>query len=319
MAARRRSAGRSGAAPDLEAVCDDLYTGAPGDFVARRDEQAGAAKAAGDPGTARAIRALRKPSLSAWAANLLVRRRPEEARQFLQLGEALRRAHDELDSAQMRELGSQQWRVISQLARQAAGLAQEAGHRLSDAVQREVESTLRAVIADPEAAEQWARGRLSGALTPPTDLPAAGARSAPTEPAPSKPAPPRADRHDELAERRRERQHRLAEAREAAKTAEAGLRGARKEAASAAAASAEAEDRVGQAGRAVAEAEDRVEQARRAVAVAEDRLRQAREAHAEARTSAQEAEAGRRAADDAVGRAEQVRHDASAAVERLSR
>ncbi|WUH89024.1 hypothetical protein OG900_02010 [Streptomyces sp. NBC_00433] len=300
-----RGAGRSGAGPDLEAVCEDLYTGAPGEFTARRDERAAAAKAAGDRDTARAIRGLRKPSLSAWACNLLVRRRPEEARQFLQLGEALRRAHHEMDSSQMRELNARQWRIISELAGQAAGLAQEAGHRLSDAVQREVEATLRAATADPESARQWARGRLSGALTPPTGLTPATAPSAPPGAAPPERERPRADRRDELAERRRERQRRLAEARKAAEAAETALREARRDAASADAAS--------------AEAKERGQQARQAVAEAEDRLRQAREAHAEAETRTQDAEAARRTAEGAVDRAEQARSAAAAAVERLSR
>ncbi|MBM9506799.1 hypothetical protein [Actinacidiphila acididurans] len=197
----RESKDRAADTPvDVQTVTDDLYTAPPGDFTALRDEKAAVARRAGDRDAARAIAALRRPTLSAWACNLLVRRRPDETRAFLELGEALRQTHG--------ELSGQQWRVITALSRQATRLAADAGHRLSQTVLREVESTLRAVIADPDAARQWATGTLAAPLTPPASFtPASGAR----EVAAPVPAPPPAGRgrdehEDELAERRR-RQH----------------------------------------------------------------------------------------------------------------
>ncbi|MBM9508024.1 hypothetical protein [Actinacidiphila acididurans] len=108
-----------------------------------------------------------------------MRRRPDETAAFLELGEALRQAHGELDARRTRELSGQQWRIISALSQQAVWLAAEAGHRIGQSVQRELETTLRAAVADPEAAQEWANGTLTAPLTPPsTFAPAGGARTA---------------------------------------------------------------------------------------------------------------------------------------------
>lgn len=66
--------------------------------------------------------------LAAWAANLLVRERRQEAEQFLVLGETLREAHRTLDAEQLRA-ASEQHRLVSALARTAAGLARGPGSR----------------------------------------------------------------------------------------------------------------------------------------------------------------------------------------------
>ncbi|MGW5201338.1 hypothetical protein [Streptomyces spiralis] len=218
----RRKGGRRGRTQDVEAALDELYITPPADFVARREELAAALKADGRPEDARRIHGARRPTLAAWAANLLLRSRPEESRQFLELGEALREAYRTLDAEALRELSAQRRQVVSGLSRQAAQLASDSGHRLSDAVRQDVESTLLAVLSDPEAAEQWATGRLHSALTPPSVFPADGGepgaaapkrpRSAPG-PARTAAPPARTASKDELAERRRERQARLTAAR----------------------------------------------------------------------------------------------------------
>ncbi|GGN80963.1 hypothetical protein GCM10011579_067060 [Streptomyces albiflavescens] len=69
----------------------------PEDFTAARDARAAAARSAGDRALAEKIHTLRRPSSSAWAANLLVRGRPDEIEPMLQLGKALRQAHHDLD------------------------------------------------------------------------------------------------------------------------------------------------------------------------------------------------------------------------------
>ncbi|MYR46109.1 hypothetical protein [Streptomyces sp. SID5910] len=222
---RRRNAGE----PDVEAVLDELYATPPPDFVSRREERAAAARTAGRAQDARRIRAARRPTRAAWAANLLLRSRPEESRRFLELGQALREAHRTLDAAGLKELSAQRRSVVSALSRQAAQLAGETGHQLSEAARQEVESTLRAVLADPDAADRWAEGRLENSLTPPSEFPAGPAvtlRAADSSSArqPSRPAAKRAPADtrakDELAERRRKRQEELTRAQEAAEAAE---------------------------------------------------------------------------------------------------
>ncbi|NEB19294.1 hypothetical protein G3I46_22785, partial [Streptomyces coelicoflavus] len=149
---RGATGGRDAEAEAVERVLDELYGTPPSAFVARREERAAAARTDGRKEDARRIHAARRPTLAAWAANLLARSRPEETRRFLELGQALREAHRTLDAAGLKELSAQRRRIVAALSRQAAQLAGEAGQRLSQAAQREVESTLRAVLADPDAA-----------------------------------------------------------------------------------------------------------------------------------------------------------------------
>jgi len=294
----------------VEAVLDDLYTTPPSDFVARRETLAVAARTAGRADDARRIRAARRPTLAAWAANLLLRSQPEESGQFLQLGRALREAYHGLDAESLKDLSAQRRHVVSALSRQAAQLAREAGQRLSQPVQQDLEATLRAVLADPDAADQWAGGRLVNALTPPSQFrpdgaPAAktpGTRSRPESPSPS--ASRGRSSKDELAERRRARQEQLARAREAAEAAEQHLREQR-----AVQADVDAQ---------LQRVRKRTEQARRRLAAVEEKMRQAREEYRQAEDVQQEAEEHSRAAADARAQAERAAHESAQQVRRMS-
>lgn len=302
----RRKEVRDGGEGDVEAALDELYALPPSDFVARREELAAAARTAKRADDARRIRAARRPTLAAWAANLLRRSRPDEAERFLELGRALREAHATLDPSGLKELSAQRRRIVSELSRQAAGLAREAGHPLSDAVQRDVETTLRAVLADPEAADLWAGGRVESVLTPPSGFPSdttgaqGTARKAPRAPARTPSVPAR--KKDELAERRAERQQRLARAREAAREAEERLRDRRTERRDA---DASLERARGQR----REAEQRV-------SAAEAQLRDVRAELERAEREHREAEDRGRAAAAALSRAERDAEEAARQVER---
>ncbi|MEV5453055.1 MULTISPECIES: hypothetical protein [Streptomyces] len=300
----QRKGGRRGEAgghdaETVEEVLDELYTTSPAAFVARREERAAAARTAGRKEDARRIHAARRPTLAAWAANLLARARPEETRRFLELGQALRQAHRTLDPAGLKELSAQRRRIVAALSRQAAQLAGEAGHRLSQAAQREVESTLRAVLADPEAADAWAQGRLEVSLTPPSVFPSGTAATEPSgaasepEPAPrpkSTRATSRTRAKDELAERRRKRQEELARAEREADRAERHLRDARAE-------QAEAQE-------SLRAADDELAHVRETVAAAEERLRAAHEDRDRVERNRRKAEERDRTAAHTVAEAE---------------
>ncbi|MFC9794844.1 hypothetical protein ACFVJI_19560 [Streptomyces sp. NPDC127584] len=145
---------------DVEEVADELYGLRPAEFVAARDTYVARARAAKDARAAKAVAALRRPSIAAWAANRLARQRQREAQQFLALGTTLREAHRTLDAEQLRAASAQRQELIAALARTAAALAGEAGLSVSDTVQHEIEQTLHGVLADRDVAEQWAKGRL---------------------------------------------------------------------------------------------------------------------------------------------------------------
>lgn len=168
---------------DLESVADELYGLPPEEFVEARGRRAAAARNAGDRALAGRITALRRPTLSAWASNHFVRSEPDRTAALLRLGESLRQAHQELDRDRIRELGAQRNRLVGALSRHVRERSAEAGRPLGDAAVREVESTLQAVLADPEAAEQWATGRLARPLTPPVGFTGAAVAGAARRPA----------------------------------------------------------------------------------------------------------------------------------------
>ncbi|MFE4847733.1 hypothetical protein, partial [Streptomyces sp. NPDC056689] len=193
---------------DADDVAEDLYRLPPVQFTAARDAQVVEAKRAGDAAAARRIAAFHKPTLAAWVSNLLARQK-EEAGQLLELAEALREAHRTLDPEQFRTLSHQQHAVIAGLARQAGGLARQAGQPVSPSVLHEVEQILRAVLADPEVAEQWATGRLTKvpAVCPdfPGTSPLAQVSKKDAEPEEPAPAPPSEKALDAAEEKRRAR------------------------------------------------------------------------------------------------------------------
>ncbi|MEU6671955.1 hypothetical protein [Streptomyces sp. NPDC046727] len=314
---------------DLDAVADELYGLRPEEFVAARDRRALDAREAGDQALAKQIGALRRPSLAAWVSNLLVRHRPEEVEPLLGLGEELRRAHRELDGAQLRKLARRQNEVIGTLGRQARKLAAQAGHQVGDGVQREVEETLHAVLADPEAAREWAAGRLVKPLGSTAGFPVADEALLSRRPpaAPKRPArrkdrengkdreegKSREDRRgsEDGKDRRRDEEHRrrLAEAREAERELRARKAEAERELR---ARDAEADD----ARRAAQEAGARLTETEEQVRDLHKRLRHAEEEQRRARSAEQDARERARRADRAVREARRRAETAAARLER---
>ncbi|MFS7873171.1 hypothetical protein ACEYXF_07520 [Streptomyces asiaticus] len=325
---------------DLDAVADELYALPPADFTAARDERAKDARTAGDRKLAERIRRLRRPTKAAWASNLLVRRQPDEAEQVLRLGEALRQAHQDLDGGQLRKLSTQQRQVIAALARQARELTAQAGQPIGEGAQREVEETLRAVLADPDAGQEWVRGRLAKPLAAPTGfaLLADAARSAPPASGPGERASGgrvadldaarsrrrerqeqerrreqqeqerrRAEQEQEWRraqqEQRREQRERQARAHQEAEDAERRLRADEAELSA-------AEDEQSRADQRKHQAQQRLADLRKQLKEAEGEQREADEAVREARTRTRKADRAvreaRRRATDAAARAEQL-------------
>ena len=149
---------------DVDEVAAELYGLPPRDFVAARDARAKEAKADGDADAARAISVLRRPTVVAWLANLLVRERPDQVEPLLELGAALREATQALSGPQLRELSAQRARVVAALVREARALAREAGQQVTEEMARGLEETLGAALADPQAAELLREGRLTEGL-----------------------------------------------------------------------------------------------------------------------------------------------------------
>src|SRR5918994_6336475 len=150
---------------ELDEVADELYEVPPEEFIALRTTRQDEAKAEGDKALAKAIGSLPKPSAAAWACNLLVRAQRPEIEGLVELGGLLREAQENLAGDQLRALSSQRSQLISALTRQAAALAREAGRPVSTSVTDQIEETLRAAMADPEAGEALLTGRLTSSMS----------------------------------------------------------------------------------------------------------------------------------------------------------
>jgi hypothetical protein len=149
---------------DLDAAADQLYVTPPSDFVRLRNELAAEAQRAGDKATAATIKKLRKPTLGAWLANLLVHGHPDQTDELLRLGELLRRAQLNLAGAELRRLVQQRREVIGTLVGEAREMARKAGQPVAEDAARELETTLSAALADEAASELLRSGRLTAAL-----------------------------------------------------------------------------------------------------------------------------------------------------------
>jgi hypothetical protein len=136
----------------------------PEEFAATRKIRASEAQATGDRNLAGAIRQLRRPTASAWLANLLVRERPAEITTLLELGSAMHKAQADLAGAEMRRLSHQRQDIVVSLSDSARQLARELGKEASEPTIKELEETLDAAIANSEAAEALASGHLATAL-----------------------------------------------------------------------------------------------------------------------------------------------------------
>jgi hypothetical protein len=143
---------------------DRLYALPLEEFTRERDELAKRLRGNGEPDAAGDVKALKKPSVAAWALNQVRRDRPEDVRNLLDVTEELQRVHRKLSSAgareRLEEAAGMQRDLIRSLVRCASELLEAAGHGASDATLGKVADTLRAAAVDEELREQLARGRV---------------------------------------------------------------------------------------------------------------------------------------------------------------
>jgi chromosome segregation ATPase len=145
------------------AIADRLYAVPADAFTEARN--AAAREAGDDKELARRVKALRKPSTSAWAVNLLVRREAGQIDQVLTLGASLREAAASMQGEELRALTRQRRQLTTALASSARSLARENGVRLSQAVVDQVEGVLNAAMLDRVAADAVRSGLLVKAFT----------------------------------------------------------------------------------------------------------------------------------------------------------
>lgn len=148
----------------LDQAADELYTGDPAEFIGRRDALVKQARAAKDRPLAEAIKALRRPSMGAWYMNLAARAGLPSLAELLDLGDELRDAQARLDAVAVVSLGPARAQLERRVLSDVSRLVAARGGTASAAALEEVRSTLRAALADPDAAAAVKAGRLDKAL-----------------------------------------------------------------------------------------------------------------------------------------------------------
>lgn len=269
---------------EFDAAADELYGVLPADFTATRRRLAGELPRE----EARRLTALRRPTVPAWAVNLLVR--DGAVGPLLDLGMRMRAAWS--NGGDISALDRERVSLVDDLMHRARELADGAGHPLNDAFAGKVEETLRAAIADPRAAEAVRRGRLDHPLRYAGFGPLTAAPSAVSEP-----APPAQERRNKAKARkdgeRQERERRAEEARAAERDA------------------AEAE-------RALADWKSALAEARRRLAEADERLGELRERLREAESEREDLDRTARVVEREHARAGHTAGEARRRAQRLA-
>src|SRR5919108_2537672 len=133
---------------------DRLYGLPLDEFTAERNALAGKVRKAGQREEADRVKALPKPSVSAWVVNQLARQERMQIRSLLTAGERLRKAQEELlrggAQKELQEASARQREVVSALLESAREVLRSAGRPATEAVLERVRATLAAAAGDED-------------------------------------------------------------------------------------------------------------------------------------------------------------------------
>jgi hypothetical protein len=143
---------------------DELYALPLEEFTKARNELEKRLRKDGQREEAAEVKALRKPTVPAWALNQVARQRPGEVGDLIDAGRRVREAQDELlaggDRKALDRAGSDQRELVRTLMRAAVDVGNEGGIGTGAAFEDKVGATLRAAAADDEVGAQLVAGRL---------------------------------------------------------------------------------------------------------------------------------------------------------------
>jgi hypothetical protein len=305
---------------ELEKIAAELYALRPDDFAAARDEQVRKARADGQKALARELGQLRRPTQSAWLINALWRDERDATEQLLQLADDLARAQARGSGPDLLRLTARRRELEAALLRAARVLAEKARVNVTPAMEREVQETLSAALAQPDVADEIR----TGCLVKPASYAGFGtflpsAPPAATEPAPSARAKaaqaPRAPKEDATPEQPQSIEDARAarHARERREEAERDVEDAR-------AAVEVAAEALAERGRAAEAAEDKhqavrkqVEQLKRQLRELEQDLAASEDLASTAASRRDQADRAHQAALRTLGRAEEALRDSTTA------
>jgi hypothetical protein len=141
----------------------DLYHLDPVEFVAARDQLAKELRADGQREAAAAVKALRRPTVPAWALNQVSREHPDEIEELVQTAAEARRAQQEVlegaDREMLRDALNRRRVALRAVARHAKDVVEESG-RSAEAQEREIDAALLTIVDSSELTETLQQGEL---------------------------------------------------------------------------------------------------------------------------------------------------------------
>jgi hypothetical protein len=296
---------------------DDLFKLPPSGFTAARNALAASLKDAGRAEDAAGVKALTKPSISAWAVNQLYWQHRKAFDQLLAAGEKLRKVQTSQLAGKGGELRAPMEALrstLTDLVKRVTSLLSESGHPATPDLIRRITTTLEALATYGTQPGAPPAGRLTADVDPPgfealsALVPRGkGKRAASSEPSrvlqfrppaktPAKKLSPAARKRQEEQERKAERKAAMAALREAERT----LRDARTAVAQSQAALRKAAARAKVTEKAKAALEKRFEKASADADAARQEARRVASAAEEAAQSVQDAERAVEKAKEAV-------------------
>jgi hypothetical protein len=142
---------------NLPEPADPLFEIAPEEFTAERDRIAKRLKEQGDDGAAAEIKALKRPSITAYALNLVARRDSDLIGSLLEADERMRTAKSRAD---MDGAKADRQKAISAISGKAISVLTGQGRSVTPQVKERLTETLLAVATDDPTRELLEHGRL---------------------------------------------------------------------------------------------------------------------------------------------------------------
>jgi hypothetical protein len=142
---------------NLPEAAEPLFELVPEEFTAERDRIAKELKKQGDDEAAGQVKALKRPSVTAYALNLVSRRHPDLVEAMLDADEHLRNAKSrtEMDKAK-----AERQKAISAITGKATSLLEEQDRPVTAQVKERLTETLLAVATDEETRDRLKSGHL---------------------------------------------------------------------------------------------------------------------------------------------------------------
>src|SRR5947208_15486410 len=151
----------------LEDDINELFKAPLTEFITARKALAARLKKNGSASEAEGVRALAKPSISAWTVNQLYWRHLEAFDELIATGQRFRNAQASGKMVNMREALDARREALSHLSDLAIEVLRDAGHNPSLDTLRRIATTLEAVSAYTSLSDGPSLGRLTEDIDPP--------------------------------------------------------------------------------------------------------------------------------------------------------